>query len=333
MLEDTDIRGAPPLFLVITGDGLLNGRTIIAKEVSPMVCFLTSQVDFQDVQNLPDTPYRPAVYFCMWIMLQISKTIDISSPIRCLFQRQASQTPLSYRLGLSLTAILYLCRIAITWKEYRSCLWPGGVIQREDISHFEESQGPFLNPIAYGIGALSDRTNWLGFLEWHQVILETLCVNTSLHHLKTLQVDFGPTTLMVKHEGTPLTSYIIGSIHRWLHRTQGGSIRSSIIHTALKEWLSLLKECRIDLWSYGNEERKVLREQYFVNSRLGTVYFGWPSACKGGNFLPKLKDIRYGPEIEDWSLVLDMEVEEFVGEFWDWVEAPQFPMPGGWIDE
>lgn len=215
--------------------------------------------------------------------------------------------------------------MAIPAKALCHYLWPGGIIQRDDIKKLEQSDVPFINLVAFAISSGYDPVVGLArqdFLEWKDVVRETLCVSENLHYFHRHPGPYHFASMSsALYEGTPLICFIS-------NRTEDDDDnywrRPGIIHRALLQWLSLLKECQVDLMKYGKKERKTLMDNY-INTASPREWYridGW-----------YLKDIRYGASLEDWSLVLDIRVEEFAGEFWGMVETPRFPMPGTWVDD
>lgn len=239
------------------------------------------------------------------------------------------RSPFSSRL-LQIVTMTYDTRRPIPVKALCYYLWPGGVIQKEDIKQFEQSYIPFMNMIAFMISSAYDFRERPEFFEWQGIVRETLCVSEDLHYFFRHSSAIPTRLLSVVYEGTPLLGYLLSRSknrprhlrNSWKPKLRNGW-KPKLMHRRLLEWLSLLEECQVDLMKYGKKERKTLMDNYITAPPREWYPMGmW-----------YLKDIRYGAILEDWSLVLDIRVEEFAGEFWDMVEMPRFPMPGTWVDD
>jgi hypothetical protein len=99
---------------------------------------------------------------------------------------------------------------------------------------------------------------------------------------------------------------------------------------ALLAWLKVLKNCGIDLETYG-------RKQALIFSREDAA---WPGReillCQNcglyyrlGLYL-RLIGFEFGPNPEDWKFWFSEPTDQLVGEFWDMVEHPERRMPGAW---
>lgn len=221
------------------------------------------------------------------------------------------KSPFSTRLFEILTMICDY-RMNIPVKALCYYLWPGGIIQNEDIKQLEQSHQPFMNLIAFMISSAYHLRERRDFLEWRELIRETLCVNEDIHHFHRDSSPSPPQMGSILCEGTPLICYLANRTKtRSSHSVNYWKPKS--IHRVLLEWLSLLKECQVDLMKYGEKERKILVDNY---NYIAPYTEAWNQVDRW-----YIKDIRYGANLEDWSLVLDvdvedMEVEEYAGEFW-----------------
>ncbi len=83
----------------------------------------------------------------------------------------------------------------------------------------------------------------------------------------------------------------------------------------MRDWLMELREVGKDLEVFGQAELIALRDS-------GGARSGW-------------KGFTVGPRPEDWHLIWewDPDVEELVGDFWEWIENPPLAMPGSWVDD
>ncbi|KAK4177758.1 hypothetical protein QBC36DRAFT_211011 [Triangularia setosa] len=104
------------------------------------------------------------------------------------------------------------------------------------------------------------------------------------------------------------------------------------VQSSLRAWLQDLETEGIDLEEYGKATKAVFVETDILKSRT------WPvdPMCKPeqAEFGYVWKDIIYGPIPESWSLVFEWDIawEEFLEDFWDWIDNPPMSIPGSWVD-
>ncbi|KAK4658975.1 hypothetical protein QC762_0004070 [Podospora pseudocomata] len=104
------------------------------------------------------------------------------------------------------------------------------------------------------------------------------------------------------------------------------------VHSALRAWLEDLHIAGIDLEEYGKATKAVFVDTGILQSRV------WPVEPMCLPVQPEFeyvwKDIIYGPYPRDWLLVFEWDIawEDFLRDFWEWIENPPMNIPGSWID-
>lgn len=102
----------------------------------------------------------------------------------------------------------------------------------------------------------------------------------------------------------------------------------------LRHWLSLLASCGVDLQAYGARENALLLAETQCGSacRAGRFELTHPARGESLNnsldgvpglpdhYFVYLKDFTYGPEIGDWSMEWDVEIDIDIAQFWNLVE-------------
>ncbi len=215
---------------------------------------------------------------------------------------------------------------------FRFSLWADGKIRKEDIQELEGHDLPIINIVAI----------WMSFrywplaeeesLKWQNILLALVEITGDLHTFRQCESQCetapGLEYWYLRYQATPLLTFILGTV---LFR--GGSCNCmKELQNALEGWLSLLTECGVDLMKYGRRERKALRKnRAFTEITLHQLIIKGVDLSQTGLNDLKLKDIKYGRIPKDWSLVWELDAEEFAREFWDMAEEPRFPMPGEWV--
>lgn len=147
---------------------------------------------------------------------------------------------------------------------------------------------------------------------------------------------------------TPLLHFLTGA---WINscsqaQTSSAATAMKIVDQRLGQWLSIIESAGCDLDEYGRNEGRLLRNGSIPKIRWQRVAwrdvydeeYGWygglgiyDARLKTICFTaPKLVGITYGPSVEDWELVWDMDVEEVTGEFWHMLNRTQYHVPGSW---
>lgn len=102
----------------------------------------------------------------------------------------------------------------------------------------------------------------------------------------------------------------------------------------MRDWLEDLLVGGKDLELYGRAEMAAfVRQDKLCSEYWPPTEADWDSRGSGeGGW--KWKGFTYGPRPEDWDLIWewDPRVEDFVRDFWDWVENPPLNIPGAWVD-
>lgn len=118
---------------------------------------------------------------------------------------------------------------------------------------------------------------------------------------------------------------ILGNNHNYTYGGVFGTWRN-VTEEVLRTWLVDLKLRNIDLVEYWEAEEAAVRENRDLRHQaLGDRIYGhlrWEWS---------LDRVVGGPEPEGWQFIWDMNVEGFVGEFWELVEDPPIHVPGAWV--
>ncbi|RYP63930.1 hypothetical protein DL771_009042 [Monosporascus sp. 5C6A] len=99
----------------------------------------------------------------------------------------------------------------------------------------------------------------------------------------------------------------------------------SYFNQKLSFWVETVAGAGIDLVPYGR------REAAAFSKTPGIKEIRWVGGYDD-TMGPKIRSIKYGPRVSDWSFEWDPDVEELVGEFWDLVHNPPLRIPGAWVD-
>lgn len=209
---------------------------------------------------------------------------------------------------------------------FRLSLWADGRIRKDDIDRLEQCDLPFLNIVSTWIG-YRFWSEWTGEpIQWRETLRELLDIIGDLHSLRHGDID-GDDFWYLRHQTTPLVSFVLGAAASML----GTRYFKTEMQHAIIGWLSLLKSCKVDLVRYGRRERKALRRNHtLMETRLDDLV---RNQLQEATEHLKIKDIRYGHNPKDWSLVWDTDAEELAGEFWQMTEEPRFLVPGAWVDD
>lgn len=211
---------------------------------------------------------------------------------------------------------------------FRLSLWADGKIRQGDIDQLRDCDIPFMNIVSACIGFRFWCKSACPPVEWQETFQEVLDITGDLHSFRHDAVPDGTDFWYLRHRTTPLICYLLGAAAK-MYILQDFK---TVIQHALIGWLSLLERCKVDLVKYGRRERKALRSNHTLMEVRMEQLLQKRHERRGPEHL-KLKDIRYGRKLEDWSLVWDLDVEEFAMEFWQMTEEPRYPVPGAWVDD
>ena len=99
----------------------------------------------------------------------------------------------------------------------------------------------------------------------------------------------------------------------------------------------MLRDMGVDLQAYGELEEQAWQEigaRHISWNQHGPE--DWPSYLHSPPLDPtvrKLGKLHYGPTVRDWWVEWDLQVEEYMEEFWALVESPRLQIPGAWVDD
>jgi hypothetical protein len=107
------------------------------------------------------------------------------------------------------------------------------------------------------------------------------------------------------------------------------------LNRAVRRWLMLLQEQAVDvpLEIYGQGEWKQVQQHLGKSLWYSPNRYGRAPRDRLG---PKLVGFRFGPEVCDWQLDWDLDLERYAGDFWNVIEnstAEVSYMPGAWVPE
>ncbi|KAL9107020.1 MAG: hypothetical protein Q9227_008056 [Pyrenula ochraceoflavens] len=101
----------------------------------------------------------------------------------------------------------------------------------------------------------------------------------------------------------------------------------------LQTWVESLSLAGIDIEKYGHVVSCFLASQE-PEPLMGVFYYdpeGFRISRRLPGYRPFIK-IATGPEIEQWRAWPSWPLDEWAGEFWEWVENPELFLPGSWLE-
>lgn len=211
-----------------------------------------------------------------------------------------------------------------------------GVITADDIKQCHRAKLSLLHYVAWRCGFHLEYPSLLQSEEsasWYELLLEVL--NAAPEDLGSRHYATQHPTCVAEqydHPMTPLFAFLVGICDT----SQATKLRSQF-RMMLAVWLRILKDAGINLMSYGRREAALFAKSPEVKGiRWKAMYEDTSEECVRvapySSPGPKIRSIRYGPEVSDWSLEWDLDAEEFAGEFWELVENPPLRIPGAWVD-
>jgi hypothetical protein len=133
-------------------------------------------------------------------------------------------------------------------------------------------------------------------------------------------------------------------------------IQMQAMRTRLQNWLSLLQRAGVDLFLYGQEERRLLAEVQSTCEHPW-IWSGQLQDCRmiseelmvanpefsyDKHNMAALFTFDYGPDPDDWKLWLCHPGDRYAGPFWSMVEGPshvevehhvETHVPGSWLED
>ncbi|KAM0707437.1 hypothetical protein Q7P35_004082 [Cladosporium inversicolor] len=158
----------------------------------------------------------------------------------------------------------------------------------------------------------------------------------ALAHFIAAIIAHGAELHEADHYHTPLLLYLcILAGNRYL--TPLPDSRPRVLLNRLKPWLKALQHVGVDLVAYGAEESLRFRAYCSLgNSVPPSLYWHDFENLTFSNEVFYFT-FTYGPTPEDWTVQLEREFDQYVGDFWQMpglVDEDEVPaMPGGWVDE
>ncbi|KAI1410444.1 hypothetical protein F5Y13DRAFT_202241 [Hypoxylon sp. FL1857] len=181
-------------------------------------------------------------------------------------------------------------------------------------------------------GLYTSTSMYGGFQSLLKEVLEAGATN--LHSLYDLRSLVWLKETMIECPATPLFWCIWNSFDsfRVLAHSRYWTfmgVHKARVNRALKAWVSLLKDCGIDLKEYGKREQSLLLGNRVLLEHLWipqSRYYEWGS-CEVG----RIRNIRYGADPEDWEIewgvIRTQRDDSKLGQ-----TEPCFSMPGDWPD-
>jgi hypothetical protein len=118
---------------------------------------------------------------------------------------------------------------------------------------------------------------------------------------------------------TPLIAFLRGYFYHQWGRTRNE--RSACV-TALRSWLTDLKDAGVELDRFGQKEVTIWKSENIRREVL--------SVSENGVRWRRLINIFYGAHPSDWNIWLSEFSDSYAGEFWDLFEQEIEVMPGSW---
>lgn len=226
-----------------------------------------------------------------------------------------------------------------------------GVLRQEDILELYQKGAYLLSLAAFRYGPIVHRGNLSTAQSWRRLLRDIIPMiqNLSLRgfdadpkfqsqYFQKKGCDTSPVCQFLKQQPPMTPLFTALSYFRFELYLPQDPIRTRdlrrMIHTTLTWWLEDLAECKVDLLKYGRRERAL----FLRNQELRRIWYRGCSMLHNKEHptyeledMLRLADFTYGPRPADWKFHWDMEIERFVGDFWDLVENPIPHLPGSWL--
>lgn len=235
-------------------------------------------------------------------------------------QFQPVVQPDFYALPLVERASTHLSQISDT-NLFRRILNRDGIIRKEDIIELESSNVSLLSIAMRSLDNTLRRSH--SQPEWNQLLRELILL-TDDHSVYSKDFKFNSKTGWEDSvpQGTALWACIYFTyVYGWHSGKRNSPVRH--IQKRVFSWLKMLRECNVDLLSYGQREHEII----FGGARKRHEIRVWNK----GSWM--WTGFAWGPNPEDWTIHLDRVVERFVGDFWHMVDNPYLHVPGAWVDD
>lgn len=164
------------------------------------------------------------------------------------------------------------------------------------------------------------RSEWSGAV-W-ALVTAGVAAGADLHSLSHLGgMDIGMTPLMHVLNGT-----LLRLLKKWSEKRQ-----TEAMMTALRDWVSMLRDANVDLMEYGNREAGFFRRHWQTEESLFFRRY-WPVDRHWWRRFDArdigIYQITYGAMPSDWGLLTDHPGDAYAGEFWDILDHPERAIPG-----
>ncbi|KXX73485.1 hypothetical protein MMYC01_209131 [Madurella mycetomatis] len=266
-------------------------------------------------------------YGYIWIPLQMMANVEVFESFLINVFPNFYQWPLARRLDVLIYGLMFTPHHKVIGSLFR----PDGRFRPEDLY----CQTP------------NGTTFWQEISEWRWNNMR--CIIRDIVRL-TSPSDFNAET----HEG--LSTILLVNIRRWRWDPVFGcpflepnaifplGPWKGVLKWYMRGWLEDLLAGGKDLELYGRMEMAAFLRQDKLRSEcwppqtseywshlIPVEEWDYMGSSEGGW---RWQGFTYGPRPEDWDLIWewDPRVEEFVGDFWSWIENPPLRVPGAWVD-
>ncbi|KAI0535007.1 hypothetical protein GGR58DRAFT_27062 [Xylaria digitata] len=106
----------------------------------------------------------------------------------------------------------------------------------------------------------------------------------------------------------------------------------TLVSSRLRLWLSKIRSNGYDLEEYGRRENELLADKDLIPRTDLLIYRRVPGTCKRYD-IAQLRGYEYGPEPEDWKILLSFPEKSYAADFWSLVEDGPRVVPGAWVED